>query len=77
MKNSIYTNSYNSELKIKLSTASVFKIILCDYFNNTNDTLEQQRKLLEYYSNIRKTKYDDLLQYYIYKKDTESVISDD
>jgi len=77
LKNSIYTNSYNSELKIKLSTASVFKIILCDYFNNTNDTLEQQRKLLEYYSNIRKTKYDDLLQYYIYKKDTESVISDD
>jgi len=69
--------SYNSELKIKLSTASVFKIILCDYFNNTNDTLEQQRKLLEYYSNIRKTKYDDLLQYYVYKKDTESVISDD
>jgi hypothetical protein len=69
--------SYNSDLKIKLSTASVFKIILCEYFNNTNDTLEQQRKLLEYYSNIRKTKYDDLLQYYIYKKDTESVISDD
>ena len=69
--------SYNNELKIKLSTASVFKIILCDYFNNTNDTLEQQRNLLEYYSNIRKTKYDDLLQYYVYKKDTESIISDD
>ena len=69
--------SYNSELKIKLSTASVFKIILCEYFNNTDDALEQQRKLLEYYSNIRKTKYDDLLQYYVYKKDTESVISND
>jgi len=72
-----YVSINNPLIRVKLSTASVFKIILSYYFNNTNDTLEQQRNVLEYYSNIRKTKYEDLLQYYIYKKDNQTINNDE
>jgi len=66
--------SYISENKtgVKLSTSSIFKIIVSDYFNNTKDTIDEQKFFLKRLSLIRGTKLSTLVDYYIYKKDDDT-----
>ena len=64
--------SEHSSLAVKLSTSSIFKIIVSDYFNNTKDTIDEQKRFLKRFSLIRGTKLSTLVDYYIYKKDDDT-----
>ena len=64
--------SESSDLGVKLSTSSIFKIIVSNYFNNTKDSIDEQKKYLKQFSQIRGTKLATLVDYYIYKQDDDT-----
>jgi hypothetical protein len=70
-------NTKNDVSGIKLSTSLIFKILACDAVkNNSND---EARKILTHYGNIRGTKINEIIAYYVNGKaiDNMSDISDD
>lgn len=66
----------NKFIKTKLSTSSIFKIVLNDIVNNQKLSQQQKIDLIKDKGQIRGTDYKTLINYYIFKK-TENLSSEE
>ena len=57
----------NKYINVKLSTSSIFKIVLCNVMKIYNDP-NTQKQLIKEYGEIRGTEYDTLINYYVFNK---------
>jgi len=57
----------NKIINVKLSTSSIFKIVLCNVMKQYTDP-NTQKQLIKEYGSIRGTEYDTLINYYVFNK---------
>ena len=58
----------NKLIKHKLSTSSIFKIVISHYKNTTNDSIEDQKEYFKKQGQTRGTSIEGLINFYIYNK---------